>query len=381
MVVGVPLESANGERRVSLVPSFVPILAKSGFKILIQKSAGDQAGFLDEDYQKTGAQFANEEEELFAASDIIVKVSDNSISPSLLRPGQIILGLLNPLGSPKIAELYAEKEVTSFALELLPRITRAQSMDALSSMATIAGYKAVLLAASALDKIHPMMITAAGTIAPARVFVIGAGVAGLQAIATARRLGAAVQAYDVRPAVKEQVESLGAKFVEMELETGNSETSGGYAKEMGEEFYRRQREMMTRVVSESDAVITTAAVPGKRAPILVTRKMVEGMRSGAVILDMAAETGGNCELTNRGETVELNGVKVIGPVNLPGSIPHHASQMYSKNISEFLQNLLEKGEVSINTEDPIIKDSLLTHRGKIINERVREILGLEEPPN
>ena len=363
------------------MPSFVPILAKSGFGILIQKSAGNQAGFLDEAYKKAGAQFADEEEELFASSDIVVKVSDNPISPSLLRPGQIILGLLNPLGSPKTVELYAKKEVTSFALELLPRITRAQSMDALSSMATIAGYKAVILAASALDKIHPMMITAAGTIAPARVFVIGAGVAGLQAIATARRLGAAVQAYDVRPAVKEQVESLGAKFVEMKLETEDSETSGGYAKEMGEEFYRRQREMMTRVVAESDAVITTAAVPGKRAPTLITRTMVEGMRPGAVILDMAAETGGNCELTNRGETIELNGVKVIGPVNLPGSIPHHASQMYSKNISEFLQNLLQNGEVSLNTEDPIIKDSLLTHRGEITSNRIREILGLEETQN
>lgn len=381
MVIGVPLEAAYGERRVSLVPSFVPILAKSGFEILIQKSAGNQAGFLDEAYKKAGAQFADEEEELFASSDIVVKVSDNPISPSLLRPGQIILGLLNPLGSPKTVELYAKKEVTSFALELLPRITRAQSMDALSSMATIAGYKAVILAASALDKIHPMMITAAGTIAPARVFVIGAGVAGLQAIATARRLGAAVQAYDVRPAVKEQVESLGAKFVEMKLETEDSETSGGYAKEMGEEFYRRQREMMTRVVAESDAVITTAAVPGKRAPTLITRTMVEGMRPGAVILDMAAETGGNCELTNRGETIELNGVKVIGPVNLPGSIPHHASQMYSKNISEFLQNLLQNGEVSLNTEDPIIKDSLLTHRGEITSNRIREILGLEETQN
>ncbi len=377
MIVGVPLESEDGERRVALVPSFVPVLAKSGFEVLVQKSAGQRAGFLDVAYEQAGARLAMEEKELFASADVVLKVGSNSIRPELLRAGQIVLGLLDPLGSPETVKLHAEKGVTSFALELLPRITRAQPMDALSSMATIAGYKAVLIAASALDKIHPMMITAAGTITPAKVFVVGAGVAGLQAIATARRLGASVQAYDVRPAVKEQVESLEAKFVEMELDSGDSETSGGYAKEMGEDFYRRQREMMTQVVAESDAVITTAALPGKKAPVLITKEMVEGMRPGAVVLDMAAETGGNCELTNLGETVEANGVKVIGPINLPGSVPYHASQMYSKNVSEFAQNLIEDGQLCINLEDPIISDSLLTHEGKIVNARVREMLGLE----
>ena len=301
---------------------------------------------------------------------------DTNSDLKLLRSGQIVLGLLNPLGAPKAAQDLAAKGATSFALELLPRITRAQPMDVLSSMATIAGYKAVLLAASALNKIYPMMITAAGTITPAKVFVVGAGVAGLQAIATARRLGAAVQAYDVRPAVKEQVESLEAKFVELELETEEAETSGGYAKAMGEEFYSRQREMMTRVVAESDVVITTAAIPGKKSPVLITAEMVKGMRPGTVILDMAAEGGGNCELTRPGETVEANGVSIMGPLNLPSTIPYHASQMYSKNVSEFLQNLFKEGKLSLNMEDQIIRDSLLTHEGEVVNPQVRELLGL-----
>jgi len=380
MIVGVPQESHANERRVALVPSFVSTLVKAGLEVLVQKGAGEKAGFQDSAYEEKGALLVGDQKQLFTSAEVVLKVQgmDTDSDLKLLRSGQIVLGLLNPLGAPKAAQDLAGKGVTSFALELLPRITRAQPMDVLSSMATIAGYKAVLLAASALNKIYPMMITAAGTITPAKVFVVGAGVAGLQAIATARRLGAAVQAYDVRPAVKEQVESLEAKFVELELETEEAETSGGYAKAMGEEFYKRQREMMTKVVADSDVVITTAAIPGKKSPVLITEEMVKGMRPGTVILDMAAEGGGNCELTKPGETVEANGVSIIGPLNLPSTVPYHASQMYSKNVSEFLQNLIKEGKLSLNMEDQIIRDSLLTHKGEVVNARVRELLGLEQ---
>ena len=269
----------------------------------------------------------------------------------------------------------AERGVTLFSLELMPRITRAQSMDILSSMATIAGYKAVLLAADALPKMFPMMMTAAGTIAPARVFVLGAGVAGLQAIATSRRLGAIVHAYDVRPAVREQVESLGGKFVQLDLETSSAEDAGGYAKALGDDFYRKQREMMFRVVAESDVVITTAAVPGKKAPILVTTAMVEGMSSGAVVFDLAAERGGNCELTRPGETVVHNGVTILGPLNLPAMVPHHASQLYAKNISTFLLHLVHKGALAVNLADEITAGTLVATEGKVVHPTVLEAMG------
>lgn len=383
MIVGVPLESHASERRVALVPAFVPMLLKAGLEILVQKGAGEKAGFLDRAYQQQGASLAADAKQLFSTADIILCVrgwDTNSkrarTELELMRSGQVVIGLLNPLGQPELAQELAGKRVTAFALELLPRITRAQPMDALSSMATLAGYKAVLLAAAALNKIYPMMITAAGTIAPAKVFVVGAGVAGLQAIATAKRLGAAVQAYDIRPAVKEQVESLEAKFVELALETEDTETTGGYARAMDEDFYRRQREMMTRVVAESDVVITTAAVPGRKAPVLITKEMVQGMRHGTVILDLAAEGGGNCELTRPGETVETYGVTILGPLNLPATIPYHASQMYAKNVTEFLQNLVTDGDFRLNLEDQIIHDTLLTHEGEVVNTQVRELLGL-----
>lgn len=379
MIVGVPLESNQNERRVALVPAFVSTITRVGLDVVVQKGAGEKAGFSDATYESQGATLIADPKQLFARADIVLKVNSNEQENELdlLRSGQIVLGLLNPLAVPETAKALAGKGVTAFALELLPRITRAQPMDALSSMATIAGYKAVLLAAAALNKIYPMMITAAGTITPARVFVVGAGVAGLQAIATARRLGAAVQAYDLRPAVKEQVESLEAKFVELDLETEDAETAAGYAKAMDQEFYRRQREMMTKVVAESDVVITTAAVPGKKAPVLITEEMVKGMRPGTVILDLAAESGGNCELTTPGKTVEANGVTVIGPINLSSTIPYHASQMYSKNVSEFLLNLFKDGELSLNMEDQIIHDTLLTKDGEVVNAQVRELLGLE----
>jgi len=294
----------------------------------------------------------------------------------LTREGQAVVAFLEPLSAAESVKKLAERRLKAFAMELMPRITRAQSMDALSSLATVAGYKAVLLAADHLPRMFPMMMTAAGTVSPARVFVIGAGVAGLQAIATARRLGAVVSAYDVRPAVKEQVESLGGKFVELELETVESEDKGGYAKAMDEEFYRKQREMMTRVVAENHVVITTAAVPGKKAPVLITEEMVKGMTPGSVIVDLAAERGGNCELTRAGETALSHGVTIIGPINLPATVPYHSSQMYSKNISTFLLHLVKEGELVIDLSDEITRETLLTLDGEVLNPRVREILGM-----
>ncbi len=383
MIVGVPTESYPNERRVAVIPAFVPALAKAGLEVRIEKGAGEKAGFPDSAYEEQGALLVSDRKELFSSADVLLQVHGLSGAPgagqadlALVHSGQVMLGLFNPLGAPEAAGDLAKKGVTVFALELLPRISRAQPMDVLSSMATIAGYKAVLLAAGALNKIFPMMITAAGTITPARVFVVGAGVAGLQAIATSRRLGANVQAYDVRPAVKEQVESLDAKFLELELETGAAESSGGYAKALGEDFYRRQRDMMMEVVAESDVVITTAAIPGAKAPVLVTKEMVQGMRLGSVIVDLAAEGGGNCELTQPGETVVTHGVTIMGPINLPSTVPYHASQMYARNVTALLHNLLEDGELRLNMEDQIIRDSLLTHEGEVVNPQVRELLGL-----
>ena len=380
MLIGVPVETYPAERRVALVPSVVAGLAKAGLEVLVQQGAGQKAGFSDSAYQKVKARLVPDRTQLFSSADIILQVNPSDAHPGagddleLLRQGQIVLGLLNPFGAPKTVQKLAQRGVTAFALELLPRISRAQSMDALTSMATIAGYKAVLVAAGELDKMYPLMMTAAGTIRPARVFVIGAGVAGLQAIATAHRLGAIVQAYDVRPAVKEQVESLGAKFLELELKTEGSEGPGGFAQAMDEEFYRRQREMMIRVVAESDVVITTAAVAGRKAPMLITEEAVQGMHSGSVILDLAAEGGGNCELTRPGEKVEYNGVTILGPTDLPSTVAHHASQMYARNVAAFLHNLVKEGQLDLNLEDEIIRDTLLVHQGEVVNPQVRELL-------
>jgi len=382
MIIGVPVESYPYERRVSLVPAVVPLLTKVGMTVLVERGAGERAGFADSAYEERGAGIVPDKARLLRKADAVVRVRPLVANPAshpeleFFRPGQVVIGLLDPLGAPQSIRELAEKGVTAFALELLPRISRAQSMDALSSMATIAGYKAVLLAANLLEKMFPMMMTAAGTITPARVFVIGAGVAGLQAIATAHRLGAIVHAYDVRPAVKEQVESLGAKFVELALETQAAETAGGYAKAMDENFYRRQREMMTKVLAESDAVITTAAVPGKKAPILITQEMVRGMRRGSIIVDLAAETGGNCELTRPGETVEVDGVSILGPVNLPSTVPYHASQMYARNIASFLQLVVKDGKLHLDLEDQVIRETLVTHNKEVVNPAVRELLGL-----
>ena len=383
VIVGVPAETYPDERRVALIPAAVPALAKAGLEALVEPGAGAQAGHPDSAFEAQGARIAPDRTVLFSSADVLVYVHGPDTGSAagradleLLRGGQVVIGLLNPLGAPEAARALAEKGVIAFALELVPRISRAQPMDALSSMATIAGYKAALLAAGSLPKMYPMMITAAGTVTPARVFVVGAGVAGLQAIVTSRRLGAVVHAYDIRPVVKEQVESLGARFVELGLETEGSEGSGGYARAMDEEFYRRQREVMAQVVTESDVVITTAAVPGRKAPTLITAEMVSRMRPGSIVVDLAAEGGGNCELTRPRETVEVNGVTIAGPVNLPSAIPYHASQMYANNTAAFLGNLFEGGQLRLNLEDPIIHDTLLTHEGEVRNPRVRELLGL-----
>ena len=387
MIIGVPTETYPDERRVAIVPAVVSTLVKAGLEILVEQGAGSSAGFSDTAYEEQGARLAAERVQLFASSNVLLQVRGlganldaGHADLEMLRPEHVVLGFLNPLGAPQAMQQLAGRGVAALALELLPRISRAQPMDALTAMATVSGYKAALLAATTLPKMFPMMMTAAGTITPARVLVVGVGVAGLQAIATTRRLGAVVQAYDVRPVVKEQVESLGAKFVELALVAGETETAGGYARAMDEDFYRRQREMMLRVVAESDVVITTAAVPGRKAPILVTEEMVREMRPGSVILDLAAEGGGNCELTRPGETVEAYGVSILGLVNLPSTIPYHASQMYAKTLAAFLLNLVKDGQVHLNLDDPIIRDTLVTHQGEVINPQVRELLSLPASP-
>jgi NAD(P) transhydrogenase subunit alpha len=378
LIVGVPKESGPGERRVALVPAAVADLAKAKLQVVVEAGAGSAAGFPDAAYEAKGARLAKGSEEAYAA-DLLLRVRLQPSRPeeiSRLRKGQAVVGFMDPLGSPEGMRALASAGVTAFAVELIPRITRAQSMDALSSMATIAGYKAVILAADNLPQLFPMLMTAAGTIAAARVFVVGAGVAGLQAIATARRLGAVVEAYDVRPAVKEQVLSLGAKFVELPLQAQDAQDKGGYAKAMDEEFYRRQRETMARVVAQSDVVITTAAVPGKKAPVLVTGEMIEAMKPGSVIVDLAAEQGGNCELTRPGETLVHGGVTILGPLNVASAIPHHASQMYSKNLSNFVGQMVKDGALRIDTGDEVIRETMVVRDGEVVHPRVRELLGL-----
>ena len=373
MIVGVVKETFPGERRVALIPAAIGPLTKAGLQVVVEAGAGLAAGFTDAQYAEKGAKLVTRAEAL--AADCLLQVRSLGANPvagqadlPLLHAGQVVIGTCDPLTMPAEAKALAERGVTLFALELVPRITRAQSMDVLSSMANIAGYRAVLLAATSLTKMFPMMTTAAGTITPAKVFVVGAGVAGLQAIASARRLGAVVSAYDVRPIAKEQVQSLGGKFIEMPLDA--AEGQGGYAKAMDEEFYRKQRELMTRVVAENDVVITTAAIPGKKAPTLVTAEMVRGMAPGSVIVDLAAERGGNCELTRPGETVVENGVTILGPANLPAEVPYHASQMFAKNISTFLLHLIKDGKFHIDLEDEITRETLVTQDGEVVHPKV-----------
>ena len=375
MKVGIPKETWPGEARVAVVPAAVPGLVKSGLEVAVEAGAGLAAGFTDDMYRGQEATLVSRPD-LFRSSDIVLQIRAVPADPSSLRSGQVVIGFADPLGAPDAIRSLAPTGVTLFSMELMPRITRAQSMDALSSMATIAGYKGVLLAATTLPRMFPMLMTAAGTISPARVFIMGAGVAGLQAISTARRLGAKVEAYDVRPAVKEQVQSLGARFVELPLESADAEDKGGYAKAQDEAFYKRQREMMLKVVAASDVVITTALIPGKPAPILLTTEMVEAMAPGSVIVDLAAERGGNCALTRPDEVVVHRGVTILGPSNAPALVPYHASQMYSKNITTFLTHLLGKDGATqpalpINPEDEITRETLLTRGGEVVHPRLR----------
>jgi NAD(P) transhydrogenase subunit alpha len=383
MIVAVPRESYPGEQRVALIPAALPALAKAALTVLIESGAGEAAGYPDQQYLDKGARIAASRDEVFAA-DAVLHVRAAGANPAAgrddlqrYRPGQVVIGMCDPLGSPQMAAALAARGVTLFALELLPRITRAQSMDVLSSMATVSGYRAVLLAAARVKKMFPMLMTAAGTVSPAKVFVIGAGVAGLQAIATARRLGALVSGYDVRPAVKEQVLSLGAKFVEMELDTHAAEAKSGYAQAMGEDFYRRQRELLSRVVAEHDVVITTAAVPGKKSPVLITADMVRRMAPGSVIVDLAAERGGNCELTRPEETVVAGGVTILGPTNLPAEAPYHASQMYAKNVTNFLLHVVREGQLKLDLDDEIVRETLVSRDGEVVQPRIKELLATQ----
>ncbi len=382
MKIGVVKETFPGERRVALIPDSVTALSKQGHAVSVEAGAGTEAGFPDDEYRQKGATVVAERSKLFASTDVVLQVRGLGANPDagradleLMRPGQVLIGSYDPLSNPQSVNDLAGRKVKAFAMELMPRISRAQSMDVLSSQATIAGYKAVLVAADITPRMFPMMMTAAGTISPAHVFVIGAGVAGLQAVATARRLGAVVQAYDVRPAVKEQIESLGGKFVQMELEIKGAEDAGGYAKDMGDEFIRKQRELMARVVADSHAVITTAAIPGEKSPVLITTDMVRKMMPGSVIVDLAAERGGNCELTRADETVVENGVTILGPSNLPSAVPFHASQMYARNLVTFLKEMTKDGELNIDMENEVLRDTLLTSDGGVVQPRIKELLG------
>ena len=381
MTIGVPIETCPGERRVSIVPAGVAALVRSGCAVHVSAGAGGEAGFTDASYEEAGALVVPERASVFAEADVIAQVRGGGANPESgmadieqLREGQLLAGFLEPLSAPAEVKALSVRGTTACAMEFIPRTSRAQSMDALSSQANIGGYKAALMAAEYLPKLFPMMMTAAGTITPAHVFVVGVGVAGLQAIATCKRLGAVIQAYDVRPAVKEQVQSVGARFVELELDTSDSEGSGGYAQAMDERFYAKQREMMARVVSENDVVITTAAVPGKPAPVLVTEDMIKSMKAGSVVIDLAAERGGNCEITEPGRTVVKHGVTLVGELNLPSTVPFHASQMYSNNIVNFLKLMIDDGVLDADVDDDIVQGATVTRNGEIVNEQVSALL-------
>jgi len=367
-------------------PVNVQSLTDKGIKVLFQTNAGSAAGYPDAEYAAVGATISTDRAEIFAQADIILQVqsfgsnNDNSGADlASLRSGQLVIGMMDPLASPQAAQAVAEKGATAIALELVPRISRAQSMDVLSSMATLAGYKAVLMGASAAPRIFPMLMTAAGTLQPARVLIMGVGVAGLQACATAKRLGAVVEAYDVRPAAREQIISVGAKPVELDLDTGESEGAGGYAKEQGEDFLRRQRELMTEVVAQQDVIITTAAIPGAKSPILVTEDMVKAMKPGSVIVDLAAERGGNCDLTEQGKTVVAHGVTILGPENVPSELAYHASQMYGKNMQTLLELILDdEGNLNLDFNDEIVAGTVVAHQGDVPHPHMRKLLGLPE---
>jgi H+-translocating NAD(P) transhydrogenase subunit alpha len=385
VIVGVPKETYPGERRVALVPSVLPNLKKFGLDVVIEAGAGVEAGYPDAQYGEKGAKVLPDRKSVFATADIITQVlcygsndRTGKADVALMRRDQVLIGFLRPFGSREVLQEIAATGVTSFSVELMPRTTRAQSMDVLSSMATATGYKAVLIAADTLPRFYPMLTTAAGTITPARVLILGVGVAGLQAIATARRLGAVVSAYDLRPVVKEQVQSLGARFVELPIEAENAQDARGYARAQDETFYARQRELMARVVAENDVIIATAVVPGKKAPVLVTADMVRGMQPGSVIVDLAAERGGNCELTKPEETIVVHGVTIIGKINLASTVPFHSSSLYARNLTAFLTHLVKDGKLNLDMTDEITRETMLTRGGEIVQGRVREFFAL--PP-
>ncbi|MBT7904581.1 MAG: Re/Si-specific NAD(P)(+) transhydrogenase subunit alpha [Porticoccaceae bacterium] len=386
MIIGIPSEIKAGEKRVAMSPANVQSLTDRSVKVLIQADAGSAAGYPDAEYSAAGATITADRAEIFASADIILQVqsfgSNNENSDddlAQLRSGQLIIGMMDPLASPQAAQAVADRGATAIALELVPRISRAQSMDVLSSMATLAGYKAVLMGASAAPRIFPMLMTAAGTLQPARVLIMGVGVAGLQACATAKRLGAVVEAYDVRPAAREQILSVGAKPIELDLDTGESEGAGGYAKEQGEDFLRRQRELMTEVVAQQDIIITTAAIPGAKSPILVTEDMVKAMKPGAVIVDLAAERGGNCDLTEQGKTVMAHDVTILGPENVPSELAYHASQMLGKNMQTLLELILdEEGNLNLDFNDEIVAGTVVAHQGEVPHPHMRKLLNLPE---
>lgn len=380
LTIAVPRETADGERRVALTPDAAAALVKTGLDVLVERGAGDGAAHLDAAYEKAGARIAPDAATLYRDATIVVKVQKpTEAEAAQLRPGSVLIGLLQPLTSPDLASQLATGKVTSFAMEAIPRISRAQKMDALSSQANIAGYKAALIAAESLPKFFPMLMTAAGTVFAARVLVMGAGVAGLQAIATARRLGAQVWGYDVRPAVKEQVESLGAKFLEFDLGIKNAEDSGGYATALSEEAARKQQQLLAEKTADFDVVITTALVPGRAAPRLVTKETIARMKPGTVIVDLAAEAGGNCEGTKPGEVVVTNGVTIHGPTNLPATMPVHASQLYARNVSELLREIVKDGALKLDFEDEVVKGACITHDGAIMSPAVQAALGGGKP--
>lgn len=381
MIAGILKETFPAEHRVAMVPDVSAALKNKGVDLLVEPGAGDAAGFPDAAFETRGAEIAANRAAVFERADLLLQVRTSGANPEAgaadlehIRTGQIIIGASDPLTAHEGNRAIAERGATLFAMELIPRITRAQSMDILSSMATVAGYKAVLLAASELPRMFPLLMTASGTVTPARVLIVGAGVAGLQAIATARRLGAVVQAYDVRDAVKEQIESLGADFVDLQIDTGEAEDAGGYARAQTEEFYQKQREALGLVAAENHVVITTAAIPGRPSPLLITEDAVKAMAPGSIIIDLAAERGGNCALTQADQTVIEHGVKILGPTNLPATVPYHASQMYAHNVANFLDLLIEDGQIKIDLEDDIVRETLLAREGEIVNERIKQIM-------
>ena len=388
MIIGITRELVAGENRVSLCPDNVQSLVDKGLELWVEQNAGAQAGFSDDDYISVGAKVVSDRDELFAKSDVILQVqsfgsntenADDDLKR--LKAKQLVIGMMDPLAQPQAAQQVADTGATAIALEMVPRISRAQSMDVLSSMATLAGYRSVLLGAEAAPRILPMLMTAAGTLQPARVLIMGVGVAGLQACATAKRLGAVVEAYDVRPAAREQIISVGATPVELDLPTESSEGAGGYAKKQSEEFLRMQREQMTEVVARQDIIITTAAIPGAKSPILVTEDMLKAMKTGSVLVDLAAERGGNCESTQMGKTVVAHGVTIVGPENLASDAAFHASQMYGNNIQTLLELILEEGQINLDFEDEIVAGTVIAHGGEVPHPYMRKLLDLPSLEN